>query len=368
MPRWNTPLLAAILFLSAFSRTAAADITWRNFFTLYGDNTEFFEPFRTGETILGQQGQSRMEAALGPHSFLSAGVFADFRSESTVDPSVDVKPLLSFEYREGGTRLVLGQLETHDRHGFLEPLEVTFLEFTRPVEYGLQWIEDDPAFQCDLFLNWHQLNTPSQPEELDYGGVLKQPLDDRFSLEEQYHGFHMGGQLYYITVYNNWVPAAGFRWKIPGFLGQTRISAFGIMGGHLVGGDTTQSQWGGGVYVKAEASPDDHLNLFGIGWRGRDFYSQEGDANYESFSSPDSTTIDQIHDFLRDDRTYLEIGAKRDFPLEGGARFEAEFRVHFIDEFAAYSYRAVVYAPLDIFLLSTPKEAKPSPDEKNPHS
>ncbi|HJT23977.1 MAG TPA: hypothetical protein VJ873_05340, partial [bacterium] len=62
----------------------AADITWLNSFTFYGDNTEFFEPFRTGETLLGQQGQSRFQAALGQRTFLSVGVFGDFRSTSDV--------------------------------------------------------------------------------------------------------------------------------------------------------------------------------------------------------------------------------------------------------------------------------------------
>lgn len=338
----------------------AADITWINSFTFYGDNTEFFEPFRTGETLLGQQGQSRFQAALGQRAFLSAGIFGDFRSMSDVNPFVDVKPILSFEYREGGTRLIMGTLETHDRHGLLEPLEVTLLEFVRPVEYGIQWIEDDPAFKCDLFLNWHQLNTPFEPEQMDYGGVWKEPIDDNFLFEEELHGFHDGGQLYATGgIVNNWVPALGFRWKIPGLLGSTRFDAFGIMSGLLMGDSTSGTQYGGGGYLKMEVAPDDRLSLFGIGWRARDFYTQEGDANYASYSSPDSTTIDQIHDFVRDDRTYVEIGASRDFPLEGGAKFQAEFRVHFIDEYSAYSYRLAVYAPLDIFLLSTPKEAKP---------
>lgn len=217
-------IFQAALAVWAFSSAAsAADVQWRNFFTLYGDNTEFFEPYRTGETLLGQQGKSWLEASLGKRDFLSVGVFGDFRSET--NPQVDVKPILSFEYHEGGTRLILGTLDVQKEHGFIEPLEVTTLEFTRPLEYGFQWLEKDPHFECDFFLDWHQLNTPAEPEQMDYGGVFKQPLDDRFSLEEQFHGFHDGGQLYYIgDIFNNWVPAAGFRWKIPGLLGETNLS------------------------------------------------------------------------------------------------------------------------------------------------
>jgi hypothetical protein len=79
----------------------------------------------------------------------------------------------------------------------------------------------------------------------------------------------------------------------------------------------------------------------------------------------DSTTVDQIHPFVSDNRSYFELGAKRTFPLEGNAVFEAEFRVHFIDEYSAYSYRLAVYAPLDIFLISTSKGSKPNSDENS---
>lgn len=347
------------LLLLVLGQAHGVDISWNNRFFFYGDNTEFFEPYRTGETLLGQQGKSYFEAALGTKAFLQAGVFGDFRSTSAVDPAVDVKPLLAFQYREGGTRLVMGTLVNEDRHGFLEPLEVTTLEIIRPVEYGFQWIERDPAFQCDLFLDWHQLNVGSQPEEFDYGGVLTQPLSDDFQFEEQFHGFHMGGQLSYTIVFNNWVPALGFRWKIPGLLGMTRFSAFGIAGGHLEGGDTGSTQWGGGGYLKTEVHPDDRLDLFGIGWVGRDFYSQEGDANYASYSTPDSSSLYQLHDFVKSDRNYFEIGATRDFPMEGGALFRAEFRVHFMDDTSAYSYKLTVRAPLDIEIgdLRSPQPA-----------
>jgi hypothetical protein len=353
----------SILIASLVFPVFAAEITWKNSFTFYGDNTEFFEPYRTGETILGQQGKSFLEAALGTRAFLQAGVFGDFRDESVVDPTVDVKPILSFQYREGGTQLIMGTLSVRNRHGFIEPLEVTILEFIRPVEYGLQWIEDDPGFKCDLFLDWHQLNTPTQPESFDYGGVLRQPMDDHFSIEEQFHGFHDGGQQYFITMVNNWVPAGGLRWNLPGLMGETDLSLFGIASGLLMNGDTADTQWGGGGYLKASVKPDPFLDLFGIGWVGQNFYSQEGDANYMSYSDPDSTTIEQIHNFVRSDRIYVELGARRDFPLEGEASFEAEFRVHFMDQFSAYSYRLAVEAPLDIFLgeVHTPDSKGVSP-------
>src|SRR5258708_17537417 len=84
--------------LLSYSRlTFGGDVTWKNNFTFYGDNTEFFEPFRNGETILGTQGKSYFEAGLGPTAFLLAGVFADYRH--FLSPAITVKPILSFQYR-----------------------------------------------------------------------------------------------------------------------------------------------------------------------------------------------------------------------------------------------------------------------------
>jgi hypothetical protein len=203
-----------------------------------------------------------------------------------------------------------------------------------------------------MFLNWHQLNTATQPEQMDYGGVWQEPTSDNFSFEEELHGFHDGGQLYATGgIVNNWVVATGFRWKVPGLLGTTQFDAFGIGDGLLFGDSTLGTQYGGGGYLKTTVLPDPFLQLFGIGWAGRDFYTAEGDANYASYSSLDSSTVDQIHPFVADNRTYFELGAKRTFPMEG-ALFEAEFRVHFIDQYTAYSYRLSVVAPLDFPFVS----------------
>ena len=75
--------------------------------------------------------------------------------------------------------------------------------------------------------------------------------------------------------------------------------------------------------------------------------------------------MDQIHSLVRHDRFYGEIGAERVFPMEGGARFTAGFRVHFIDELSAYSYRLAVTAPFDIFLGSFDEKGAKRDDARN---
>ena len=46
---------------------------------------------------------------------------------------------------------MLGVLETVKRHGYLEPLEVTTLEFIRLIEYGAQLIQRRKYWDMDPF-------------------------------------------------------------------------------------------------------------------------------------------------------------------------------------------------------------------------
>jgi hypothetical protein len=332
----------------------AVDISWHNNFTFYGDNTEFFEPFRTRETILGQQGKTWLQIQLGPYNSIHLGVLGDFRSDG--NPTVTTYPVLSFEYHRDSTTLVMGTLETdvpqdllkpmknsvesYYRHGFLEPLQVTTLEFTRPVEYGIQWMESNPVYHQDLYLNWQLLNTPGVPETMDYGGTLTEKIDDHLYFEQQMHGYHEGGKLDFVVLYNNWVPAVGFKWKDQiGSLGDFQMEAFGIASATLGNDNLSNAAWGGGGYVRPSLMPGDGWEIFGIAWRARDFYSQEGDSNYNS-TAPSG--------YYLADRFYAELGAHKSFPMEGDSTFVTELRAHWIEQYWAYSFRLAIYAPFDL--------------------
>jgi hypothetical protein len=52
------------------------------------------------------------------------------------------------------------------------------------------------------------------------------------------------------------------------------------------------------------------------------------------------------------------LGLQKEFLLEEGASFKAEFRVHFIEEYSAYSFRLAATAPFDIEIA---KNLKPTP-------
>jgi hypothetical protein len=333
-------------------------VQWNNFFTFYGDNTEFYEPYRLRETILGQYGKSWFDADLGVHDTLSAGVYANYRSILT--PDLTVAPVLSFDYHDKGMELIMGTLHTVDRHGLLEPLEVTTLELTRPIEYGLQWIEKDPGFHADVFLDWQLLNTPGVPETLDYGGVVQLDPKDPLSLELQYHGYHEGGKLYYVTVYNNYVPAVGLRFKTPlGSFAQLGLAGFAVFSGTMSGGWNLDAvNWGYGGYFRPSLDFGEGWELSGIYWRAYNFLSQEGDYNYNSYS--------QYQDYYQANRAYAEGCLRKAFPMEGGASFVSEVRLNVIDAFWDYSFRLMVYAPFNLPVIEGPKTGKKVEDEPAP--
>ncbi|HSM17226.1 MAG TPA: hypothetical protein VK845_09580 [Gemmatimonadales bacterium] len=350
----------AVVFMVAIvpwaaPRLAAQRLVWRNEFTFYGDNTEFFTPFREGETLLGGQFKSFLRFKTSEHTEVLAGVFGDQRSGSDefLDP---VKPLLSFRYRTKHSVGVLGTLETVDRHGFLEPLQVTTLEITRPVEYGLQWVERRERLDAEAFINWQVLNTRASREIFDYGLVLRVRPLPFLALEYQGHGKHRGGQLFSagVQVTNNFAGGPGLRLTaaLP-VVREGRLALFRLWSSGIFATDPLPGRpdKGHGTYLKASVTPP-LGEFFTVLWWGRDFLSEEGDNNYNSVG------VDPT--FYRSKRRYTEIGFVRRMTIDEAVHFRVELRFHKIDDDTSkaisgtnweYSYRIMVQAPFEISIL-----------------
>lgn len=330
----------------------AQSVDWRTRATFYGDNTEFFTPFRTGETILGAQFSTFLDIVPSRHTRVHAGVFGDLRygSDEFLDP---VKPILSFRYQTPATLGVLGTLETGKRHGYLEPLEVTTLEFTRPIEYGAQLIQRRRYWDLDLFLDWQGLNTPNTREVFNYGLVLRGLPASFLTVEFQFHGLHHGGQLFDagVPVTNNTNSAIGARVEhsLPG-LGQSSVAAFYLSSkGHIDPSfPAGRPDRGHGTYLRGSIQPAGYVEVFGIYWMGQNFHTDEGDANYNSAGVADT--------FYRVRRRYVELGVARRTRIDSRVELEAEFRLHRVDDEVSealfdskweYSYRLIVRVPLD---------------------
>jgi hypothetical protein len=351
---WITCVVLACLIQPA--RTACAqDFKWKSGATFYGDNTEFFNPYRVGQTILGAQMQTYFSAAPGPRTEVIMGVFGDHRSGRS-DFFNEVKPLLGFRYHTQSSLGVLGTLVTENRHGYLEPLEVTTLELTRPVEYGLQWRADHGWIGGEIFIDWQHLNTRDSREIFDYGLLLHVRPRPYLSLEFQGHGLHHGGQLYSagVPVTNNEVMAFGAR--LAGTLPLLDVSSLGVFWLTSHGRidptpEPDRPDHGHGTYVRGSISPRGWVELFTIQWWGRDFLSEEGDNSYNSRGADPQ--------YYKASRHYQEYGVARRIAIESGVTFDAEFRLHQFDELRSialghseweYSYRLMVQAPFEVGL------------------
>lgn len=101
---------------------------------------------------------------------------------------------------------------------------------------------------------------------------------------------------------------------------------------------------GHGTLLRVGLAPSRDLEIFALWWRGRDFLSPEGDNNYNSSGFRPG--------WYQSRRRYLEFGVARRAVLEGGVEFDAEVRVHRIDDLARralweYSARLVLRAPFE---------------------
>jgi hypothetical protein len=352
----RTARAALLLLLSAAPRSLAAQaLTWATTATLYGDNTEFFTPYRVGETILGGQFRSALRFRTGSRTGFELGAFGDHRS-GNAEFLETVKPIIRFEYHTVTSTGVLGALYPVRRHGFMEPLQVTTLELTRPIEYGLQWTERRRSWDGEVYVNWQKLNLPDQREAFDYGWVVRVRPVGFLSIESQLHGVHHGGQLFDagVPVTNNVASGVGavLSDSLP-WLGSSSLRVYRLRssGNADPAAPAGRPGTGHGWYVRAAVAPHGWFELFSVSWWGRDFLSQEGDNNYNSVGADPS--------FYRSRRKYWEFGLLRRTTIEGGVTFDGEFRLHRIDNLKSialgksrweYSYRLVVRAPFEVVL------------------
>jgi len=352
------PALAAFA-LVAFAATASAadigDIRWTNDFRFYGDDTEFGGPYRDGQTILGGQLLSYFEIPVGERVTILAGGYADVRSGGDDDPN-DSEPILSFRYKTGErSKFILGTLETENRHGLIDPIEISTLELTRPVESGLQYLAAGDDWSLDGFINWQRENTPEHREAFDYGFVGLWGLGAGFGAEAQVHGFHVGGQLYSAgeEVYNNAVFAPGLRWerKLP-FVGDSRVRAMYLLS-KTTEDDTHPDRptEGDAVWLELSVRPWERTRLFAVLWQGTDFYAAEGDPNYGSQGTDP--------EYYQSDRDYKELGAEVTFPIEEKLKFTAEGRLHWIDDRSTeFSVRIYARVPISFVVRKAKGERR----------
>jgi hypothetical protein len=338
-----------LLSLIGVQRVSAQGLTTQADLLFYGDNTEFANPFREGETILGTAGRVFLEWELSGAATLRAGLFAKgrFGAHEFVE---EAEPLIALELTHAASRFVFGSLDTlatrrHVRgpdedtpHGLLPPLQRETLTFVRAHEMGLQWRVDSAALDHDVWINWQRLNTAAHRERFDAGARSRVVLPARLALHGQWHVTHEGGQQFGSgPVRDSHAAAVGLEWSS---VAVTRI----VLDAHAV--VTRQvpdrerpdgSQNGFGLFARAALLHRDWRGHM-IVWRSRDTLKEEGDANY--------LMLRRDGEWFRKVRDYGEIGLTRHFYPAPTVQFDASARLHRVESHYEYSYRLLARVSL----------------------
>lgn len=345
----------AFLFLAglAVSGPAAAQVPEVGFeamVTFYGDNTEFSNPFREGQTVIGTWATAVVDVRLSDGLLVRAGIFGNQRFGSD-DSFEQVRPVLSIEIGGPSSRLVLGTLRTVRRvdgpgpdrtgpHDLLPPIQVETLAFERPWEAGMQWLLDTARVTQDAWLHWQRQNTSEQREVFDTGLRTRIRASNALAFRGELLLVHEGGQLARAGVVADSL-AAALGAELGGPVGPLRrlsFEAFALASRYVPDrADATAARSGFATFLRVAAERGlwrGHAILF----RGDDFVAREGDPQYQSIRR-DGTS----HRSLRD---YAEAGLTRMFPLAASSWLEASARWHRVENDYEYSFRVLAVAAL----------------------
>jgi hypothetical protein len=171
---WALALIIGSIVAAGRPAMAQQAVTVRADAIFYGDNTEFHNPFREGETLFGTAARAEARVDLNDRVTLAGGIFGNLRygSESSFEL---VRPVLTMEVRGRRSRFLLGTLDTPragvvlgpDRtgpHGLLPPIQRETLAFDRPYEAGLEWRFSGSLVRHEMWLNWQRVNTREHRE------------------------------------------------------------------------------------------------------------------------------------------------------------------------------------------------------------
>lgn len=333
---WPPPLLAQP------GVTLHADLLF------YGDNTEFRNPFREGETIFGAVVRVWAGIDAGDRVTISLGALTNQRFGSS-DAFELVRPIASLTVRGATSSFVMGTLpqprpaEGPDRgspHGLLPPLQRETLTFERPYEAGLAWTFRGTRLQHEMWLNWQRLNTPSHRERFDAGAVADVHTTGWLTIPLQFHVVHEGGQQFASgPVADSFGGAAGVLLRRAVTAKATAmIDVHGLLSRFVPDRSLPQRSRNGAGFFGRVALARSGWRGHVIFWRGDDFITEEGDPNYLSRRRNGS--------LYRGVRDYAEAGITRTFQLAPDVQLQASARLHRVEQHYEYSYRILGNANL----------------------
>ncbi len=311
----------------------------------YGDNAEFRNPFREGETIFGAAARAGLELELTPAATLRLGALGNLRFGSE-DAFEIVRPVVALDVRRGGSTFVIGTLAPPDLlnasgpdlagpHRLLPSFQRETLTFDRPHEAGLMWRLDWRRLRHEMWVNWQRLNTPAHRERFDTGAAASIRLTGTLSLPMQLHVVHEGGQLHASGPVADSVAFATGLALARTVHEQTRVSLeiLGAASRYVPDRERPEISRSGAAFFTRAAFARGRWRGHLLVWRGDDFVKVEGDANYQSIRRDGSR--------YRGVRDYAEAGVTGSFHPAPDVRLEASARAHRTERYYEYSYRVI---------------------------
>jgi len=343
-------LLTPVVLLRSGAALAQERVTLRSDVLLYGDNTEFRNPYREGETIFGAAARVFVDTEMSPKASLALGGFGNQRFGSE-DAFVLARPVIALTLHGRQSAFTFGTLPAlsadgpmgPDRggtHALLPPLQRETLAFDRPYEAGMQWDFKSTRLEHSLWIEWQRINTAEHRERFDGGVNATVTLARHVSLPLQLHIVHEGGQLFNTgPVDDSAATALGVALH-----GETRLA--GIVSLEVFGAGARSvpdrqrpelDRSGPGVFARGAFERNGwrgHL----IVWRARNFIKDEGDPNYLSLKRSGAR--------YGGTRDYAELGVAKRVRIAPRAIIEVSGRLHRTENYYEYSYRVVSIAGL----------------------
>ncbi len=332
-----------LIAATATSGLAQDSVALQTNVLFYGDNTEFRNPFREGETIFGAAVRLTAALGLGDRTTLRLGAFGNQRFGS--DDAFDlVRPEMSLTIRGGRSSFTFGTLlpsphpgdagpDLNGPHGLLPPLQRETLAFDRAYEAGLQWLFAGRRLHHDVWLNWQRINTRDHRERFDAGASGGFRVAGPLSVPFQAHIVHEGGQLFRSgPVADSQAVAAGIslRGRLAGF-DTGGLEVFGLASRFVPDRASPARGLNGSAFLVRASVERAGWRGHVLMWRGDDFVKDEGDSNYASLRR-DGTRY-------RGTRDYSEAGLTRIFRPASGVAVHASARFHRTEKHYEYSYR-----------------------------
>ncbi len=352
---WHVRAAFIVLTAGAAAEAAAQEhVTFRADVLFYGDNTEFRNEFREGETIFGAAPRPAIVFDIGDRVRMTLGAFGNIRFGGD-DAFEQARPVVTLAIVGERSIFEFGTLSTPkagvvpgpDRtgpHGLLPPIQRETLAFERPYEAGLSWVFAGERLRHELWIDWQLLNTEEHRERFDAGAIGQVRLTRFLAIPFQLHIVHEGGQLF-----------------ASGPVADSSALATGIeLGGKAGSVDRASLELvaAGSRFVPDRATPDRSSNgaaFFGraaaehgpwrahlIVWRGKDFIKAEGDPNYLSVRRDGSR--------YRGMRDYSEAGLTHTLKPARDVLFEASARLHRVEGHYEYSFRILATASIAVTL------------------